>query len=180
MGRCWKEHFLYSLVDAHGQQLRRYFAARLPEPSEAQDLVQEVYLRILRMDRPDVIRSPRAYLFTVAASVAFEYRQKRCTRPLHVALDDVVVDSMPADSEVFGATAPETAAATAELVGQLAGLLGELPPKVRAALIWAHRDGHTYEEISVRLSVPLNRVKKYLAKALAHCRSSRRLEAPMG
>ena len=66
----------------------------------------------------------------------------------------------------------EDAAAHLERREELMRLLEPLPPKIRAAFIWAHRDGHTYEEIGARLSVPKNRVKKYLARALAACRMS--------
>jgi RNA polymerase sigma-70 factor (ECF subfamily) len=131
------------------------------EPSEALDLVQEVYLRLLKLERPELIRSPRAYVFRVAANIAREHWLKRASEPTCVELVDGVDEASPA---------PDDWAVTLERLRQLAMLLGELSPNVGAAILWAHRDGHTYEEIGERLAVSRNRVKKYLARALAHCR----------
>lgn len=175
--RAAAEELLSSLIHAHGRQLTRFFRSRVPEPSEAQDLVQEVYFRLLKLERPELIRSPKAYLFRVAANIAHEHWLKRSSCPPHVTLEESCAEPLPADVEVHDASTPEEAAATLERLGHLALLLDELSPNVGAALIWAHRDGHTYEEIAARLSVPRHRVKKYLAKALAHCRRSVAFEA---
>jgi RNA polymerase sigma factor (sigma-70 family) len=164
------QKFLTTVASLHGSQLTRFFASRLSDASEAPDLVQEVYLRILKLERPDLIRSPKAYLFRVAINVAREHWLKRSVRPPLVALDDVPAEALPVDTDAFSATGPEDAAVRTQRIWQLGTLLGQLSPKVRAALIWAHRDGHTYEEISAQLSVSPNRVKKYLTRALAHCR----------
>lgn len=87
---------------------------------------------------------------------------------------------LPANIDAFATTAPEDAAATTQRMGHLATLLAQLSPKVRATLIWHRRDGRTYEEIGARLAVPRNRVKKYLAKALAHCRKGAAVLAAAG
>ena len=166
------DELLSSIFYDHGRQLTRFFLSRVSEPSEAQDLVQEVYLRILRHGRPNLIRCLKAYVYAIAASVAHEHWRKRSARPPNVTLDDTPEETLPVDTDLFMTPGPEAAALTAERVGQLFALLDQLSPKVRAALIWAHRDGHTYEEISAQLSVPRNRVKKYLTKALAHCRQN--------
>jgi len=171
----FRDTWLSSIVSTHGRQLMRFFCSRLPDASEAPDLVQEVYLRILRLGRPDLIRCPQGYVYTIAASVAHEHWRKRASRPPHVTLDEAPDDALPVDADALLTTGPEAAAVTAEQVGQLSALLDELAPKVRAALIWAHRDGHTYEEISAQLSVSRNRVKKYLTQALAHCRQKGKL-----
>lgn len=162
-----RENFLGSIAASHGRQLMRFFLSRVPEPSEAQDLVQEVYLRMLKLGRPDLIRSPKAYLYRIAANIAREHWLKRTALPPHIAFQE---------GPDMAASAADTTLETRQRLEQLATILGELSPKVRAALIWAHRDGHTYEEISTRLSVPKNRVKKYLARALAHCRKGDSVE----
>jgi RNA polymerase sigma-70 factor (ECF subfamily) len=137
------------------------------DPSDAQDLLQEVYLRLLSHARPERIRSPRAYIFRVAANITREHWRKRSGSLPHVELTDELSETL---------AAPEEAAAMLERIDQLARMLVELSPPVGAALIWAHRDGHTYGEISARLAVPKSRVKKYLARARARCRKSEMTE----
>jgi RNA polymerase sigma factor (sigma-70 family) len=172
MKRSWKEQFLASVVALHGRPLMKFFVSRLPNSADAPDLVQEVYLRILRLDRPDLIRCPEAYLFTIASNIAHEHRLKRSNRPPHIALEDTPPDEMPMDTDAFATAAPEHAAVQADRLRKLERVLSQLSPKARATLVWARRDGQTYNEIGQRLGVSRNMVKKYLVQALAHCRKS--------
>ena len=43
-----------------GMKLRRYLAARLRNAADVPDLVQEVFLRMLRVERHESIRNPEA------------------------------------------------------------------------------------------------------------------------
>lgn len=172
MQRNWKDQFLASVVARHGRPLLRFFVSRLPNAADAPDLVQEVYLRLLRLDRPDLIRCPEAYLFTIASNIAHEHGLKRSGRPPHIALEDTPPHELPADVECFATAAPEDAAVQRERIRRLEAILAQLSPKARATLIWHRRDGRTYEEIGARLGISRNMVKKYLAQALAHCRKN--------
>lgn len=172
MTRSWKEQFLASVVALHGRPLMRFFVSRLPNSADAPDLVQEVYLRLLRLDRPDLIRSPEAYLFTIATNIVHEHSLKRASRPPHIALEDTPPAELPTDVEAFATATPENAAVQADRLQRLEAVLSQLSPKARATLVWARRDGRTYNEIGERLGVSRNMVKKYLSQALAHCRKS--------
>lgn len=170
MKLSWKEQFFASLVARHGRPLLKFFVSRLPNTADAPDLVQEVYLRLLRLDRLDLIRCPEAYLFTIASNIAHEHSLKRTRRPPHIALEDTPSDELPADIEAYATAAPESAALRTERMRQLEAVLSQLSPKARATLVWHRRDGRTYGEIGERLGVSRNMVKKYLSQALAHCR----------
>ena len=50
------------------------YASRISRaPSGVHDLMQAVYLRLLRMPRHEAVRNPQAYLFTVAHRVLYEH-----------------------------------------------------------------------------------------------------------
>jgi RNA polymerase sigma-70 factor (ECF subfamily) len=158
----------------HAPALTRFLASQVSDVSEAQDLMQEVYLRILKLRDPESIRSPKAYLFTVAAKIAYEHRLRRDTRPLHYTFDNLPEELLRNDTsngETADADPPLAAAALAERLHHLGARLSELSPKVQAAILWHHHDGYTCDEIAERLSVVTHRVKKYLTKGLAHCRA---------
>ena len=57
---------------AHRGALQAFFYRRLRTKSDAADLVQEVYLRMLRVKDADSILNPEAYLFTVAGNLLKE------------------------------------------------------------------------------------------------------------
>src|SRR5271168_3636587 len=57
---------------AYRGALQAFFYRRLRNKADAADLVQEVYLRMLRVSDPEAIHNPEAYLFTVAANLLKE------------------------------------------------------------------------------------------------------------
>ena len=54
--------------------LRRFLAVRRGvKTSDIDDLAQEVFLRLLRYDRAELVNDPKAYLFKMASNVACEW-----------------------------------------------------------------------------------------------------------
>jgi RNA polymerase sigma-70 factor (ECF subfamily) len=82
-----KRAFVAELATQHGRRLREYLSARVRNRSDVPDLAQEVYLRLLRVERPGEIRSPEAYLFTVATNLVYEHTVRQSTALPVVELD---------------------------------------------------------------------------------------------
>jgi dipeptidyl-peptidase-4 len=61
----------------YAEDLRRFLAKRRIIESDIKDVCQEVYLRLLRFDRGEVIQNPQAYLYRVAANVAHDFRLRQ-------------------------------------------------------------------------------------------------------
>src|SRR5262249_18349523 len=63
--------------------LRNFLRARGAAPaSEIDDVAQEVFLRLMRYERTDLVENPRAYLYKMASNVAAEWSiRSRNTRP---------------------------------------------------------------------------------------------------
>jgi RNA polymerase sigma factor (sigma-70 family) len=154
---------------AHRSALQAFFYRRLRIKSDAADLVQEVYLRMLRVGDPHAIRNPEAYLFTVAGNLLRENAAADRRQAQSVAVEDA--DGAPALTEFAGF---EAAIDSAQRVARLREVLQELSPKCHAATVMQYRHEFSYEEIAARLEVSPRMVKKYLAQALNHCR--RRME----
>jgi RNA polymerase sigma-70 factor (ECF subfamily) len=55
-------------------------------------------------------------------------------------------------------------------VKKLRAALEELPPKCRAAVVLAYWNNLTYAQIAQELGISTHMVKKYLSRALVHCR----------
>jgi len=60
------------LFAEHRTALEAFFHRRIRTKSEAPDLAQEVYLRMLRVSDADAIRNPELYLYTVANNLVKE------------------------------------------------------------------------------------------------------------
>jgi RNA polymerase sigma factor (sigma-70 family) len=157
------------LVASHGDQLRRFLLARVRNIADVPDITQEVYLRMLRVSNAESIRSPEAYLFTVAQHVVQQHTLKSASLPsaeLALALN---TQSAAAHAD------PAQELVAAQCLDRLQETLEKLSPKARAVFILSRRDGLSFDEIAARLSVSKPMVKKYLMKALLQFRQ--RLEA---
>jgi RNA polymerase sigma factor (sigma-70 family) len=152
--------------------LTRYLRRRTVDSFDAEDLMQEVYLAILKTRSLDNIESPKAYVFRIAASIAHQHRGRRAAERQRLIFEDPTTSAALTDAQESDANSPEEAAALAERLFALSERLGELSPKVQAAILWHHRDGYTCEEVAKKLSIINHRVKKYLVKGLAHCRDA--------
>lgn len=154
------------LLESHGQQLRRYLLSRLRNPADVPDIVQEVFLRMMRVPNVESVRSPEAYLFTVAQHVLQQHRLKQSTIPPSTDLAGLLGDRDP--RATFADPALEVHAD--QCLERLQGGLDKLSPKVRATFLLSRRDGLTFEEIAVELGTTKHMVKKYLMKALTRLR----------
>ena len=153
------------LFAEHRRALQAFFYRRIRTKSDAPDLAQEVYVRMLRVSDQQAIRDPERYLYTVASNLVKEYAALDRWRGRGVDLEGASVQQQlgelpTVDSEID----------VAHRVARLRAVLGQLSPKCRAAVILQYRHGLTYEQIGERLNVSPHMVKKYLAQGLAHCR----------
>jgi RNA polymerase sigma-70 factor (ECF subfamily) len=145
-------------------ELHRFLVRRLRGSQQAQDLAQEAYLRLLRVERGELVRQPRAYLYRIAVNLVSEFRLRARREPITYDSDTLAELAEIASVET---SSDAQRAADAE---QVETLLEQLPPLYRAILILRKRDGLSYPEIAQQLDISVHTVKKYLARAVAKCR----------
>ena len=152
------------LAEECGSELLRFISRRLRSIVDPQDLAQETYVRLLRLERKDLIRDPRPYLFRIASNILYEFE---LSRKNDIAGHTRWSAEQDLDSD-FGLV--EQSVESLGLRKHLESALRGLSPKCRAVVILHRRDGMTYEEIADEIGVSRSMVKKYLAQGLLHCR----------
>ena len=157
------------LVASHGDQLRRFLLARVRNIADVPDITQEVYLRMLRVPNVESIRSPEAYLFTVAQHVLQQHTLKVA------ALPSAELEKVLSTQASVSHADPALEVVAAQCLDRLQETLEKLSPNARAVFMLSRRDGLSFDEIAVRLGCSRPMVKKYLMKALLQFRL--RLEA---
>jgi RNA polymerase sigma factor (sigma-70 family) len=163
-----RKSFVASLAAKYGARVRRFLSTRTSNASDVPDLAQEVFLRLMRVDQHEVIRSPEAYLFTVASHVAHQHALREMGTPRSIDITELLSD--------LQLTATDDPSASAELQQRLDAIqraLDELPTRHSTALLLHRYAGFSIEEIGERLGVARVTAKKYLAQALLHCRNAR-------
>lgn len=133
----------------------------LGERSEAEDVLQEVYVTVWRKagDFDPNRASPITWLIAITRNRAIDRlrasRRSRRMEPIEQA-DDVPDSTASADS----------ALESAQDHVRLHGCLDSLAVHERGALRGAFFDGNTYEELAMRMSVPLGTMKSWIRRAM--------------
>lgn len=165
MAPVTKQHFLTSIEKAHSPQLRRFLSARLRNAAaDVPDLVQEIYLRVLRLKDHEAIRNPQAYLYTIASHVLHQYALRRAVEP--VTMDPLnVVDSL----EMSVAPDPAEEADVEQRLEAMECALEAHSPRAYAVLVMYRCEGLTLKQIGERLGVSNVMARKYLERAIKYC-----------
>jgi len=153
---------LESLATQFGPVLVQFFERRVRDRHEAEDLTQEVFVRLLRRRRVDEVQNMRGYLFECAANTLNDrLRADRSRRRTHHESFDAELHGrkdFPIDHVLI----------QAETLSRATRALLELPDRMRTIFVLRRFEGMQNEDIAHRLGVSLSLVEKEMARALAH------------
>lgn len=156
---------LTDLMRQHWQELIRFLTTRRGASKEdAEEIIQETFIRYAEYHRTEPILNTRAWLFRTAGNLAVDY-QRRCANRMPHETDDALLHALP-DT----APSPEQSCLDAQRLDYLYEYLLELPENCRRAFYLNRIEGMTYAEIAVALGVSESMVGKYLVQAMRHCR----------
>lgn len=148
--------------------LRRFLSLRRKVASaDIDDVAQEVFLRMLRYDRSELVQHPEAYLYKMAANVAAEWSMRSSRRQPHAAQ---WLEGLEAEST------PETEFQRESEELDLRRALEKLPPRAREVLRLHFAEGLAHEAIAVRLGLTRRVVKREMIRAYAALRSTLQAE----
>jgi RNA polymerase sigma factor (sigma-70 family) len=142
--------------------LRKFLTGKGVVPAaDLDDVAQEVFLRLMRYDRTDLIEHPQAYLYKMAANVAAEWSiRSRYSRP-H---DPKWLDGLLAADE------PEHNWARGEAEQEIQRAINMLGPRQREVLKLQFAEGLGHAEIAERLGTSQRSVKRILSRSYARLR----------
>lgn len=150
---------------SHGRSLRRFLARRAgARRGEVPDLVQEVFLRLLRVEDHEAIRNPQAYLYTIANHVLHQHALRHAATSQPPRFADVFPGIELADE-----LDPEILLEAEQRFEALGKALEAYSPRAYLTLVLHRCDGVPLRDIAPRLGVSYTMVKRYLAQALSFC-----------
>lgn len=154
------------LYRAHYGELLRWLARKLGNSSQATDLAQDTFLRMLTRNQAhaldgQALKEPRAYLKTIANGLVIDFWRRQ-------SLEQSYLDALAQQAEPL-ALSPEEHALIIETLQQLSQLIEAMKPKVRTAFLMAQLDGLSYAEIAEQMGISVRTVERYMADALFHC-----------
>jgi RNA polymerase sigma factor (sigma-70 family) len=149
---------------SYSGELTKFLTQKLRSREAAADLVQETYLRVLRLGSSTIIDQPRAFLYRIASNLAVDHL-RRSNRQA-----DIITDAEPPPDVPSAAPGIDRRIEDRQTLARLEQALGELSPKCRRALLGNRLDGLSHADIARELGVSESMVAKYIAQALRHCR----------
>lgn len=156
------EQQLVDLLDSCGSRLHALLAKLTANRDAAEELLQDLFVRILRTPGFAEAPNPEAYLFRAAINLAFDWRKRTRRAPVFALLeDDAATDSVgPLDRMVQHESVERVLAAVEQLSEQdrelisLRFLQGESPEWI------AERWDSTPHQIRSRCSKAVARLRK--------------------
>lgn len=152
---------------AHRRALLNYASSIVGSRAQAEDVVQEAWLRFDEASSGKFLEDSTGYLFRIVRNLAFD-GQRRLKREGQVITDDdfEAAANMPANS----APSPEMVALYKDEYALVMAALAELPERTRMAFEMHRFGGAKLREIAQALDISLPLAHRLVADALQHCK----------
>ena len=152
-------HDLERLHRTYRPALVRYFSRQTGNPAEAEDLAQEVFVRLARSSR-STAGSAEAYLFRVATNLLRDRARREKVRGDYRASVGVAeglhIDSLD----------PHRIASGRDAVRSVHAWIAELPERTRRIFILYRLENLDRKDIADRLGLSRSSVDKHIVKAM--------------
>ncbi len=167
------ENGIAALIGVHRRELLAFLAARCGDPTEAEDVLQELWLKLA--DAPTgPIGNGRAYLFRAANNLVLDRlrSRKRAMQRDRSWLGEGLVGAPLAEDRSDPAPRADEALLWEEEAQMLRKAIAGLPPGARRALELHRLEGHGQAEVARIMGISLSGVEKHLATAMRHLRQA--------
>src|SRR5450830_82974 len=155
-------------------RLRNFSRTRVPDPSEAEDILQDVFYELVEACRlPEPIEQVGAWLFRVARNRIIDRFRKKKEVALPGSADDASDDDDGWLEQLLPDTdaGPEAAYARSVLLAELQDALEELPPAQREVFIAHELERRSFKELAAASGVSINTLLARKRYAVLHLRT---------
>jgi RNA polymerase sigma-70 factor (ECF subfamily) len=152
-----------TLVEEAGpvrQWLTRYFRRQVRNDAEIEDMVQDVFARMVARDSPNPVENIGGYVLKTASSVLTDWIRHQSSHRAghHVAFEPEVHGEDAIDPERILRGKEELHAATLVLL--------RLPERTRTVFILRRLEGERFLDIATRLGISVSAVEKHMVRAI--------------
>jgi len=166
---------LTEIYMARRLDIKQFLSARLGSAEEAEDVVQDLFLKIQNMKPSSEIRNGEAFLYKIASNLAIDrYRQRQRARAREEKWAEESHQKIGTEWISERPSAEESADSKARL-NKLVMALQDLPPQARRVFVLHKFDGLSHRAVAERLKISRSTVEKHMItalKRLTHLRDS--------
>ena len=149
-----------------GQNLYRFAAGILKDSHEAEDVVQDIFLKLWNMrERMEEIKNINAFAYRMTRNVCLDKLKSR-----RIKYYDETVPGIPEPK--VNDPDPESLVEMRDSADRVRILISNLPEQQKAIIHLRDIDGYSYEEISEIMSMEINTIRVALSRARRSVRES--------
>lgn len=157
-----QERWLTDELKPHEVALRGYLVNSFPSV-DADDVIQESYVKLLKARALGRITSVKAYFFSTARNTAITLFKRA------KLYSETEVSELPPCRVLDTAPTPADVADSGHRLEMLVKALDQLPARCRDVMRLASLDGLSNEEIALKLKMSENTVRVHLARGIKKC-----------
>ncbi len=160
-----------ALVEHHSRAVYRLAHRMTGNPSDAEDVVQETFLRAYKqLGRFESRANFGTWVHRIAVNCSIDLIRSRPRREAsHDVADLEMLNAPPVTSKAVDAS-PERLMLSAEVQQRINSAMTSLSQMERAAFVLRHFEGHSIEEISRTLGLKVNAAKHSIFRAVKKMR----------
>ena len=152
-----------SLYIEHRGPLVDYATRIVGSRAQAEDVVQEAWLRLRQAHNQSAVLEPVAYLYRVVRNLAIDTRRRLAREFGRISPDDMAA-VLPAE-----APSAEQAAVAKDELRLVLEALAALPERTQVAVRMNRIEGRTLQEVADHLDLSVTRTFRLVAEGVAHC-----------
>jgi RNA polymerase sigma-70 factor (ECF subfamily) len=144
--------------------LLRYFGRRTKDAADREDMVQEVFVRLIHRGGTSTLARENlsGYVFETASSVLKDRLRKHVTHRVEAHEPFDIYKHSDVDFS------PEHVLLGRERLARATAVLLELPERTRVIFVLRRLEGMRFNEIAARLAISVSAVEKHMQRAITH------------
>lgn len=156
------------LSERFARPLMTFFLRRIKDRAQAEDLTQEVLLRMVRACETGQIERADSYVFKVAANLLRDQKRRllRTGPAVFVPLEDALQGEV--ETPLVEAISPERVLLSQESLADVLRALGELSELTRNVFILFRLENMKQKDIAALYGIAQSTVEKHVMKAVLH------------
>jgi RNA polymerase sigma-70 factor (ECF subfamily) len=157
------------LLDAYferREELKRFFAARFGSMELAEDLVQELYLKVSALDPSHVVKNPGGYLYRLSMNLMLDQVRQRKRSAARDSAWRLAHNETRGGDDVADLPQMEDALTARRRLEVLIGGLDTLPTQTQQVFRLHKFEGLTHAQTAARLGISQRSVEKHISAAL--------------
>ena len=154
------------LISKYQHRIVSLVARYVSDPSEAQDVAQEAFIKAYRaIDRFRGDSAFYTWLYRIAINTAKNWLVAKKRRPPASDIDAADAEQYDIESRLKEQGTPENEMLREEIKRTVYDTIAELPEDLRTAIMLREMEGMSYEDIAVTMDCPIGTVRSRIFRA---------------